>query len=114
MSLSLLPPTESLYGGVLVDHISKGLAMYTSVNSEETANSSFAPYEVGQDDEEETFLAGEENYKALLAKQCAQDIVLSTNLHQAFSSALEGLKRSYAPGSREADNLAQALANFKL
>ena len=115
MSLSLLPPTESLYGGVLVDHISKGLAMYTSVNSEETANnSSFAPYEVGQDDEEETFLAGEENYKALLAKQCAQDVILTTNLHQAFSGALEGLKRCYAPGSREADSLAQALANFKL
>lgn len=114
MSLSLLPPTESLYGVVVVDHISKGLAMYTSVNSEEAADNSFGPYEVGQDDEEESFLAGEENYKALLAKQCAQDIVLTANLHQAFSSALEGLKRCYAPGSREADSLAQALADFKL
>ena len=114
MSLSLLPPAESLYGGILVENIAKGLTMYTSVNSEEATNNSFVPYEVGQDDEEESFLAGEENYKALLAKQCGQDIALTANLHQAFSSALEGLKRCYAPGSREADSLAHALAGFKL
>jgi len=114
MSLSLLPPNESVYGTTLVENISKGLEMYTSLNSEEAANDSLAPYEVGQDDEEDTFLAGEENYKALLAKQCTQDLALTANLHQAFANALEGLKRCYAPGSREADSLAQALANFRL
>ena len=114
MSLSLLPPTKSPFGEILAGNLAKGLEMYTSANSEDANGTLLAPYEVGADDEEEAFLAGEENYKALLAKQSAHDVVVTTNLHAAFARALEGLKRCYAPGTREADALSKALANFTL
>ena len=114
MSLSLLPPTESPFGEILAGNLDKGVEMYTSANSEDANGTLLAPYEVGADDEEETFLAGEDNYKALLAKQGAHDAAVNANLHRQFSSALEGLKRCYAPGTREADALSKALANFTL